>query len=90
MVRPSDDGNVCRRITSKDCVYTLAGCKGDSKSFSTSLKHVQSFVGTGLNDMISAFMVLEYSDGVEDGEADLCASESAIAGADLNTTVANV
>jgi len=72
----------------KIAFYVSADCTGESKSFSTSLNHVQSLVDTGLNDLISAFMVLESSKDVENGEASLCTSESAIAGPDLNTTVA--
>ncbi|ETP39856.1 hypothetical protein F442_12727 [Phytophthora nicotianae P10297] len=52
--------------------YVNADCKGKSKSYSTSLSGVKSFVDEGINDAISSFMVLESSESVENGIASLC------------------
>ncbi|KAG7382519.1 hypothetical protein PHYPSEUDO_004786 [Phytophthora pseudosyringae] len=56
--------------------YVNKGCTGKSKSFSTSLSRVQSFVDTGINDLISSFMVLQSSKTVENGVTSLCSLEA--------------
>ncbi|KAF4029026.1 hypothetical protein GN244_ATG19277 [Phytophthora infestans] len=52
--------------------YVSSNCSGKSKSYSTSLSGVKSFVDEGINDAISSFMVLESSESVENGSTSLC------------------
>lgn len=69
--------------------YVNTDCTGKSKSYSTSLDGVKSFVDEGINDDISSFMVLQSSDEIENGVTSLCSLESTSLNGNLNATVAD-
>ncbi|KAF1779657.1 hypothetical protein GQ600_2820 [Phytophthora cactorum] len=71
-------GNYNDAVSSVNGVYVNTDCTGKSKSYSTSLSGVKSFVDEGINDVISSFMVLESSEKVENGVTSLCSLSRAL------------
>ncbi|KAG6617178.1 uncharacterized protein IUM83_04746 [Phytophthora cinnamomi] len=67
--------------------YVDTDCTGKSKQFPTSLGSVSSFADYDINDAISSFMVLETSDGIENGKTSICSDESTTLRANLNVSV---